>query len=423
MKKLFIILLILFSSVVAESAVKDKEVTDMRRITHPNWMCSPNAVGISARQWNSDSTMIMAVCSYKGVDSSLITGRNAYQFWVTSVATFATFDFDDDLSYAESEFTSRWTEIMEIGASYSIPDAVFWSPHSGEENIIYFANEDTGELSKCDVSTPSSPSCSTVTSGASFTTNAGCFGWSKEATPRLLCHTVNPTSYNEWVNDGTGYYINTSTGVLTTVTYPYEPPYFSGSGPTTYTLSQCAGSGSNLAPDFLAHGHSGDSPSGDWHWQLSRAPVHGITDTNTGTPNTDCFHYMSDEYDSVGPMYPFYMVHGSWQSDEDYFITNTTASTLTTKCPSAPSLQEFQIWQVYFDSTTHAYSYNQLLPNSTYTTMLTPTKWDSGGNDCASPCESRSTCALNWESHFNITERSDGNQIAWSWSGDGNYGV
>ncbi len=338
-------------------------VASVTRISHPAYKAVNLFYGVRDYGiWNRDNSRIMIYESLNYTHPSYgTTGRGFVWSYVSDLRNWTESDNSED-------YEAVMKPVPNVGNA-TTDESVYWSPFEGEENIIYTTIE-TGYVVKINVDTGSVTNVIDV--GAVQGTR--CYGWTND-NYHLICSMKD----EDW-SDG-GYEIDVQTPEKTYVNS--LPPNCSAEW--------------RRWPDATGHGHSGKSPGGTkYASHYGQANDDGVRDLTVCSFEED----LTVEYQE-SPPYPWAGVHVSWKASENWFLSNSGSPLTVSQWPSIPTLEEYKLYQVFFNGTD--FLYHELLGQQT------TVGWD----DC-------SQYYSNYHSHFIATLRKDGRQALFT-STDGRY--
>ncbi|MFH0863734.1 MAG: hypothetical protein V1858_01405 [Candidatus Gottesmanbacteria bacterium] len=357
LKTVFFLAILFFSFfglAKSSQAATELTVTKVTRISHPAYRTSN--VWYGARDpWNSDYTRLMLYESpafthpeYGKTGRGLVWGTiNNLKSWTTLT------EYENAAKPLQAGYDNfNWRA-----------DSVYWSPFIGEENVIYGLytyysttvrrlNLDTGTVT---IVVSYDPGDGTDVS------NARALGWTTDN--KLV------VGFND-ITGCCGYEIDVQTGSRTRY---YSQP------------SKCSDEGNRWPLDVKANGHMHLSPD------KKREALYGYGYIRINEPGVDCITEYKDPYYPNNPVGK-HIGHVSWRYSNDWLLAGDVGD--FDGCNfTAPHMDTYGIYQIYFDRTTHEFDYYSLLKKEG------AGLWCDGSN------------YRNYHALPLATLRSDGNQI------------
>jgi hypothetical protein len=352
----------LFSGYTKGDAIEQLTASKITRISHPVYRAGNLWYGVRD-PWNRDYTRIMLYENTSYTDPS--TGKKGR-----------------GMAWGFINNLKNWTTLAEYESaakplpnnSYWVSTSLYWSPFSGEENIIYGIYTADKTVSKLNVDTGvRTPIVSYDPGDGADISQARSFGWTANNT--LIVNFKN----EDWSSGGFEIDVKTTTRTR----YANQP-------------NDCSAEGNRWPQRGHAHGHR--SPD------KAIKAEYGSGLSNTGVrvqlSGVDCNTLYLD---NVAPTTTPNEDHVSWRYSNDWYIVGSVGLYSGGNFTS-PHLDTYTINQVFFDRVTHHFEYNVLVSKAgagLWYVLSTQTMY-------------------NWHSLPIPTLRSDGKQIFFM-STDGKY--
>lgn len=350
---------------------EDLTVTKVTRISHPAYRATNQWYSIRD-PWNRNYERVMlyeATQFYNG-----IAGRGLVWGYVNQLKSWSTLQQYESIAKPLPKANNKtWKST-----------SVYWSPFSGEENIVYGVVKNDNRLMKVNVDTGAWEAIMSFDpSDGTDLINARGIGWT-------LDNIFIVNFYDESRSSG-GYEINVH--AKTKRRYSAWP-------------DRCSPDGRRYP--CISHGHSDKSPDGTKY-----ANDYGQTMEN-GVQNLVNCNFTEDrafENRLLEP-YPLYTNYVSWKASEnwylvcsDYFWEDSNEPTPNWAL-SSPEIMNYKLWQMNFDGAN--FSYREILR------VKSAAAWD--------PDDDHTNGNEIWNSHCNLIPvlRKDGKQI-WFTMTDNKY--
>lgn len=340
---------------------EDVTLTNVTRISHPAYQMGSMWYSIR-NPWNQDFKRVMMYEKTQTFNG--ISGRGLVWGYVNQLKSWKTKEEYDNVAKPLPKANSKEWKAT----------SVYWSPFSGEENIVYGVVKNDNRLMKVNVDTRAWEAIISFDPGdGTDISNAISIGWTLDNN-----FTVNFNG--EWSG---GYEIDVH--AKTRRHYSNWP-------------ARCSEDGRRFP--FNSHGHSDKSPDG-----TKAALEYGQTHGNSVKNLVTCKSTEDLAYENRLPEpYPHYTTYSSWKASENWFLVCSDQfregdpNPMSSNWLSAPEIMTFAVWQVYFDQTGN-FEYREILR------VKSSARWDKdsdhkNGNET-------------WNSHANLDPvlRKDGRQI------------
>lgn len=355
-----VLILFPFVSLAAEKLT----VLAVKRITHPAYRINNLWFG-ERNPWNRDYTRLLLYEDMGFTDpTTKRRGRGHVWGMISNLKNWSTPEGYEAAARQVSN-SSCWP-----------PTSLDWSPLAGEENILYGVYTCDTTISKLNVDTGvRTPVVSYNPGDGTNVSNPRSFGFSSDN--RLI---VNFNGEN-WASGG--YEVSVPDGTRTRYT---------GFAMDCSTVRK-------RWPQMLSHGHMHRSPDAQYLaiYGYGAGQV-GVYDLQAGINCSnlpEVLSYVDSAYPNDQPP-----GHVSWTASNDWFLAENMGSWKNWQ--TSPYLSNDSIFQVTFDRTTHAFTYNNLL------TTTTAGYWKSGEE------------VQNYHAIPIPVLRKDGKQMIF-WSTDGKY--
>ena len=373
----FIVLFAMMASNFTFAGTEDLIVKKVTRISHPAYRAQNIFYGVREKGvWNVDNTRIMISEAPDTYKHPTYGAKSRGLVWAT---------LQDATSWTtQAEYEAAFQQVPQY-YNRANKNGFYWSPFEGEENIIYTLRRETyNDVIKINVDTGE---VTVVVKLGSTKFRSRAYGFRKDNNHLIA-------SYNNENWDAGGWEIDLQAGTYIALTKADIPSYCDALYP--------------LWPNHNNHGHGGPSPNGSKYakgYGFARTIRAGTSEERKGDrvaiypACTDVEDMSWENKDS--PPYPWAGVHTSWHASENWFLSNSNVSKGAKQWPSAPSIEEYKIYQVYFDGSN--FTYRELLSS------FSAHRWDDGTYK-----------VYNDTAHIKATIRSDGRQAIFT-STDGKY--
>jgi hypothetical protein len=219
-----------------------------------------------------------------------------------------------------------------------------WSPHPGEENIIYAIRKPRKMVIRINVDTQEEADVVSYDPGDGRDESPRACGWTTDKFLLVVLRDRDAPTY------GGGFEIDVLRRTRKPFAeWPKRKQREAAQAATKFTADEFSDQWRRYQKNNLGSGHGGRSPSGRYaivnpgilDWQ-------GVVDTKTG----EYFHDNSRQGgDAVNRCYPYVPNYCNWNASENWYVMNSSAEQGVNGRPAfgtKPEIQKFPIWQVYF---------------------------------------------------------------------------